>query len=597
MKNGRSPFKFLDSFTLADRNVFFGRDKEVEELYKLVFKTPLLLIYGLSGTGKTSLIQCGLASKFDGPDWLPIWVRRQANINDSLQAAIKNVTPVALQNATDPSPPKGVLWTKESLRTVSDQIEALYTHYLRPVFLIFDQFEELFILGKEAEQKTFVAQLKDILHNELPCTIILSVREEYLGSLYAFEKEIPSLFDFRMRVEPMDNANVKMVLSESFRQFNIKVEAPNEARYNEIIENVSRGKSGIELPYLQVYLDRLYREDYKRTYPNQAETGAWLPLEFTKNEITAFGTIDNVLDKFLEEQQTTIQKDLTAQDPSVTDGSVRGVLNGFVTDEGTKRPVRYKRLNNVVTIGEAEKTFFPNLKPTTLTACLMALESARLIRSDDNSIELAHDSLAALIDSKRTAEERRKNDIKRQIRLAYQTFPTTQEYMTRKQINAFEDVLPQLDLEATVVGFFNESRRIRMEEETVLLKREQKRLRILRGIAAAAVLGLMVAVGFYFNAQQAKTSAEKATKRAEEAQKDAVTQLNKFQVADSLRRKAEEKTEIEQFKILLDNIENGILPADKSCPDDDMLKQITDKAINQKNDLILVQKIQKYKPH
>ena len=96
----------------------------------------------------------------------------------------------------------------------------------------------------------------------------------------------------------------------------------------------------------------------------------------------------------------------------------------------------------------------------------------------------------------------------------------------------------------------------------------------------------MIAVGFYFNAQQ-------ATKRAEEAQKDAVTQLNKFQVADSLRRKAEEKTEIERFKILLDNIENGILPADKSCPDDDMLKQMTDRAINQKNDPVLVEKIQK----
>ena len=528
MKNGRTPFKFLDSFTLADRKVFFGRDKEVDELYKLVFKAPLLLIYGLSGTGKTSLIQCGLASKFDGPDWLPVWVRRQANINDSLQNAIKNVTPAALQTNDTPS--------------VSEQIAALYQHYLRPVFLIFDQFEELFILGKEAEQKTFVAELKDILHSELPCTIILSVREEYLGSLYPFEKEIPSLFDFRIRIEPMDNANVKTVLTESFRQFNIKAEEPRDDRYNEIIENVSRGKSGIELPYLQVYLDRLYREDYKRTYPNQPESATWLPLEFTKQEIADFGTIDNVLEKFLEEQQTTIQNTLYTQDSTVSDGAVKAVLNGFVSDEGTKRPVRYTRFNNGITLGEAEQGFFPKLNPTTLTTCLTALEAARLIRSDDDSIELAHDSLAALIDSKRTAEERRLNDMKRQIRLAFQTFPTTQEYLTRKQINAFEDVLPDLDLEPSVLTFFNDSRRIRTEEEAALLKKEQKRLRILRGIAAAAVLGLLVAIWFYVGAQ-------KATEEAIFAKQKADSSLIKMVEAQTQRSKTEADKLIQQADV------------------------------------------------
>ena len=290
---------------------------------------------------------------------------------------------------------------------------------MRPVFLIFDQFEELFILGKADEQQQFVEQLRDILNHELPCTIILSVREEYLGLLYPFEKQIPSLFDFRMRVERMDNANVKTVLSESFRTFNIKTEAPDDMRYDKIIKNVSRGKSGIELPYLQVYLDRLYRADYTKTYPHQPESTTWLPLEFTQTEIAEFGTIDNVLEKFLEEQQNTLQATLKAQDPSVIDGAVRGIFNGFVSDEGTKRPVRYTRLNNVITLNEAERNYFPNLKPTALTTSLNALEAARLLRSDNVSIELANDSLAAVIDKKRTAAKRQRNDIKRQIRLAF----------------------------------------------------------------------------------------------------------------------------------------------------------------------------------
>jgi hypothetical protein len=80
----KSPFKFLDPFTLADKDVFFGRDKETRQLYRQVQQTPFLIIYGLSGTGKTSLIQCGLAAEFDGPDWLPLWIRHQTNIKSVL---------------------------------------------------------------------------------------------------------------------------------------------------------------------------------------------------------------------------------------------------------------------------------------------------------------------------------------------------------------------------------------------------------------------------------------------------------------------------------------------------------------------------------
>jgi len=85
----RSPFKFLDAYTVQDKNVFFGRDSEIESLYTLVFKTNLLIVYGLSGTGKTSLIQCGLASRFDGPDWYPLFIRRNENLNESIRLSME----------------------------------------------------------------------------------------------------------------------------------------------------------------------------------------------------------------------------------------------------------------------------------------------------------------------------------------------------------------------------------------------------------------------------------------------------------------------------------------------------------------------------
>ena len=34
------------------------------------FQSDILLVYGASGTGKTSLINCGLTSRFQAHDWL-----------------------------------------------------------------------------------------------------------------------------------------------------------------------------------------------------------------------------------------------------------------------------------------------------------------------------------------------------------------------------------------------------------------------------------------------------------------------------------------------------------------------------------------------
>src|SRR5947208_6868382 len=84
----RYPFKFLDAYSKEDTDIFFGRDEEIEVLYEMIFQTSILLIYGASGTGKTGLIQCGLASKFQSHDWLALTIRRGSNINAAFEKAL-----------------------------------------------------------------------------------------------------------------------------------------------------------------------------------------------------------------------------------------------------------------------------------------------------------------------------------------------------------------------------------------------------------------------------------------------------------------------------------------------------------------------------
>ncbi len=82
------PFKFLDAYTKDDTGIFFGRDDEINSLYEMIFQSDVLLVYGASGTGKTSLIQCGLASKFQSHDWLALSIRRGNNLNESFDNAL-----------------------------------------------------------------------------------------------------------------------------------------------------------------------------------------------------------------------------------------------------------------------------------------------------------------------------------------------------------------------------------------------------------------------------------------------------------------------------------------------------------------------------
>lgn len=435
----RSPFKFLDAYGIRDKDVFFGREKEVEALYALVFKTPLTLLYGLSGTGKTSIVQCGLANRFDGPDWLPFFIRREQDINQSLRK-------VLLDALGEPS-------TAE----LPDLITALFDEYLRPVYLIFDQFEELFILGSPEEQAQFATGLRQLLDRKLPCRIILVIREEYLGQLYPLEREIPTLFDHRLRIEPMNNARVLEVLEKSFDKFNIALEASAVELRQAIIDNVSAGKSGIQLPYLQVYLDMLYREDYLRDY-GERERGEELPLlEFTRQEIEDFGKIDDVLDKFLREQTDVLQAELAVSYPGLPSNMVSLVLDAFVTEDGTKRPV-FLQAHEGERIPEASfKPFFPEISPPALTGCLRRLEQTRLLRITETSAELAHDSLAALIDRQRTDEQRQLNEVKRRIAAAQLEQEKTGVWPTERQLLSMEEFLPKIKMAPHLQQFVQDS--------------------------------------------------------------------------------------------------------------------------------------------
>ena len=422
-----SPFKFLDAYKKEDRDQFFGREEETNQLFELVNQNRLVLIYGPSGTGKTSLIQCGLGNKFDSTDWLPFFIRREGYLPHSLQKTLVNYWGEDLQ---------GNYWEIDE-NPLPHIIEDIFSESLRPVYLIFDQLEELFILGDEIEESLFVRAMADIYHAKLPCRLIFVLREEYLAHLYELEKKIPTLFKRRMRVESMSTIQAEEVVMKSCERFNIDLENPN-GNASQIINKISSNRSGVVLPYLQVYLDRLYRENFSKKYPhyeinspNQPDCSRY-PIDFTTKEIEGFGEIEDILKIFLQEQTSHIEKSLEKEYKNLAPRAVRKVLNDFASIKGTKIPRTREEIN------------FSEISDEQISIILNKLLQSRILREQEGIFELVHDSLAEEIANLRSGNEQSLLEIFELIRSKERAYKKTQTFLDAKELQLVESFYYQL---------------------------------------------------------------------------------------------------------------------------------------------------------
>ena len=71
----------------------------------------------------------------------------------------------------------------------------VFLDHFKPIYLVFDQFEELFIFGSKDEWTTFTETMRYLLDSDLELRFIFIIRGEYLEFLAEFEEMIPGFFD------------------------------------------------------------------------------------------------------------------------------------------------------------------------------------------------------------------------------------------------------------------------------------------------------------------------------------------------------------------------------------------------------------------
>jgi WD40 repeat protein len=457
-----SPFKFLDSYTKEDRTVFFGRDREIEELYQKVFDSKLLLVYGVSGTGKSSLINCGLANKFHETDWLPLLIRRGGNIIESLAASIKtaSITPQHVKLVDPADFKKGV--------------KSLYLDFYKPVFFIFDQFEELFIFGDKDERKEFILIVKALIESDLQCRLIFVMREEYMAGVTEFEKFIPTFFANRVRIEKMSHANALEAIKEPCKVFNISLD---EGFAESLLEKLSPGSTDVELTYLQVFLDKLFRFA-KVEMESQKNT---TQLSFTQALLNKTGNVSDLLGSFLDDQISMMD------DP----GTALLILKSLVSVQGTKRQMSSKEIQGSVL------TFGSQIKESVLQEMLHTFINLRILhdRDDDGKVELRHDALAAKIFEKFTIAEKELLDVRKYIENSFYTFEKRGLLLSKQDLDYLAAYDKNLILPQNLEDFVNLSRQ-------KLQTRQKKLIRITRISTLIFILILAIVGRFYLKTQK-----------------------------------------------------------------------------------------------
>lgn len=233
--------KSLDSYTAEDQDIFFGREAEMTELHRLVESAQVLLVYGPSGAGKTSLIQCGLSKKL-GPDgWRPVFVRRDQHLLQDWAQAIG-----AEAGAED-----GMASIEERMATLVNETGR------PPITFVFDQFEELFISGSEEETMSFFRAVKGIRLLGEKVRFIFVCREEFLANFSVAEVDIPDLMAHRMRVVLMTVRQMSEVLASMLRISG----RPFDPGFLTAFESVLRTEGeGADLAGFQVYVEYLLSE-------------------------------------------------------------------------------------------------------------------------------------------------------------------------------------------------------------------------------------------------------------------------------------------------------------------------------------------------
>ncbi|HDZ41068.1 MAG TPA: hypothetical protein ENH59_05255 [Bacteroidetes bacterium] len=199
MRGRFNPFPGLRPFAPEERDLFFGREGQSEEVMKKLINNRFVTVIGASGSGKSSLVYCGVIPRLaDTADksikkWQILAMRPGNDPMGSLVSVIAGHIPALKQKELDRTMIDGVIRKDE--RGLIEAVNKLKIEKDGKTLIIIDQFEEVFRFKnatRSGVSKGDNRYFMDLLVNAVKdpasgISIIMTMRSDYLGDCAQFQ--------------------------------------------------------------------------------------------------------------------------------------------------------------------------------------------------------------------------------------------------------------------------------------------------------------------------------------------------------------------------------------------------------------------------
>ncbi|NML64391.1 hypothetical protein HHL22_04150 [Hymenobacter sp. RP-2-7] len=335
-----NPFPGLRSFDTADAHLFFGRDRQIQDLQERLTRTRFLAIVGSSGSGKSSLVKAGLIPQLVAHNISSSHYERWRIVTFTPESTpIRNLA-LALYNSfiehdRDFARQHTLDEVEEQLRT---NPAVLATWCVRENLLVnIDQFEELFRYDQHGrthrDAKVFIKLILGFSRAvEYPIYVVLTMRSDYLDQCTAY----PGLTD---AINSGSYLLPQMRDAEIWQAITTPVALMGASLSDELTQRLRQdlGREGQQLPVLQHALMRTWNYWQRNRRPDD--------LTIDLNDYEAIGTIQNAISQHAEEVYRSLPDE---KSQLATEKLFRGLIVLGSGSTGRVHPLPVGRISEVV---------------------------------------------------------------------------------------------------------------------------------------------------------------------------------------------------------------------------------------------------------
>ncbi|HEY6968829.1 MAG TPA: hypothetical protein VJA94_06485 [Candidatus Angelobacter sp.] len=275
------PYVGLQPYTEDDRQFFFGREREQRIISSNLYASPLTVVYGASGVGKSSILRAGVMPYLQSSERTTVVYFNQWQ-DPSFTEKLKVQCLDAVARSTTQRPSVDI---KKSLGKF---LTSLAKESGCALLILLDQFEEYFLYHPENNDRSnFDGEFASAVNQtQAELGFMIAMRDDWLSRLDRFQRRIPNLLGNTYRLDHLTSAAAEDAIRKPLDVYNqaqsnggpvlvedqLVQEILGQVRAGEVNLSDSQGtgqakvmENGdrIETAFLQLVMTRLWTEEMK----------------------------------------------------------------------------------------------------------------------------------------------------------------------------------------------------------------------------------------------------------------------------------------------------------------------------------------------